>query len=170
MVSAPCSPLRDESGRSSNDTDQHRYRRPGKRAEEELQRSEAFLAEGERLSLSGSFVWRLDTDEITFSEQLYRTFEFDHNYSRDVRADWGRGHSDDIPLLTDKIEAARTGNRGLNYEISCGCQNGSVKYLRTIAHGPETRGRPEDYSAIQDITERRLSKMHSAKPDPTWHM
>ena len=50
-----------------------------KQAEEELRRSEAFLAEGERLSLSGSFLWRLDTDEITFSEQLYRIHEFDRD-------------------------------------------------------------------------------------------
>jgi two-component system CheB/CheR fusion protein len=39
---------------------------------EELQRIEAFLAEAQRLSLTGSFSWRVATDEITWSEQLYR--------------------------------------------------------------------------------------------------
>jgi len=153
------SPLRDESGKivkwygTNTDIDDR------KRAEEELQRSEAFLAEGERLSLSGSFVWRLDTDEITFSEQLYRTFEFDHDTPVTFERIGGRVHSDDIPLLTDKIEAARTGNRGLNYEIRLRMPNGSVKYLRTIAHGTRDRdGRPEIIGAIQDITERRLSE------------
>ncbi len=48
-----------------------------RRAEDALKRSEAFLAEGQRLSRVGSFSWRLDTDEITFSEELYRIFEFD---------------------------------------------------------------------------------------------
>jgi len=38
-----------------------------RRAEDALKRSEAFLAEGQRLSRVGSFSWRLDTDEITFS-------------------------------------------------------------------------------------------------------
>jgi signal transduction histidine kinase len=153
------SPLRDESGKivkwygTNTDIDDR------KRAEEELQRSEAFLAEGERLSLSGSFVWRLDTDEITFSEQLYRTFEFDHDTPVTFERIGGRVHSDDIPLLTDKIEAARTGNRALNYEIRLRMPNGSVKYLRTIAHGTRDRdGRPEIIGAIQDITERRLSE------------
>src|SRR6266404_6064634 len=42
-----------------------------------LERSEAFLAEAQRLSLTGSFSWRMDTDETTFSEQLYRIFELD---------------------------------------------------------------------------------------------
>src|SRR5258708_17912651 len=48
-----------------------------RRAEDALKRSEAFLAEGQRLSRVGSFSWRLDTNEITFSEALYRIFEFD---------------------------------------------------------------------------------------------
>ena len=33
-----------------------------------MQRSEGFLADGQRLSLTGSLSWRLDTDEITLSE------------------------------------------------------------------------------------------------------
>src|SRR3984957_9412356 len=40
-------------------------------ANELLRRSEAFLAEAQRITVTGSFSWRLDTDEITFSEQLY---------------------------------------------------------------------------------------------------
>src|SRR5262245_12391911 len=37
-----------------------------------LERSEAFLAEGQHLSRTGSFSWRVATDEITWSEQTYR--------------------------------------------------------------------------------------------------
>src|SRR5262249_5919599 len=47
-----------------------------KRAEEELKRSEAFLAEGQRLSHTGSFSWCVETDEIRWSDELYRIFEF----------------------------------------------------------------------------------------------
>ena len=49
-----------------------------KRAEQELRRSEAFLAEGQRLSSTGSFSWRVDTDLITWSEELYRIYEISH--------------------------------------------------------------------------------------------
>src|SRR5450631_433902 len=153
------SPLRDESGKivkwygTNTDIDDR------KRAEEELQRSEAFLAEGQRLSLSGSFLWRLDTDEITFSEQLYRTFEFDRDAPVTLDRIGSRVHSEDIPLLTDKIEAARSGNTVLNYEIRLRMPDGSVKYLRTIAHGARDRdGRPEIIGVIQDVTERRLAE------------
>jgi PAS domain S-box-containing protein len=153
------SPLRDESGKivkwygTNTDIDDR------KRAEEELQRSEAFLAEGQRLSLSGSFLWRLDTDEITFSEQLYRTFEFDRDAPVTLERIGSRVHSEDIPLLTDKIEAARSGNSVLSYEIRLRMPNGSVKYLRTIARGTRDRdGQPEIIGAIQDVTERRLAE------------
>jgi hypothetical protein len=42
-----------------------------------LKRSEAFLAEAQHLSSTGSFSWRVATDEMTCSEELYRIFEFD---------------------------------------------------------------------------------------------
>jgi PAS domain S-box-containing protein len=45
-----------------------------KRAERALRRSEAFLAESQHLSQIGSFSWRVATDEITWSEQLYRIY------------------------------------------------------------------------------------------------
>jgi PAS domain S-box-containing protein len=48
-----------------------------KRAESALRRSEAFLAEGQHLSQTGSFSWRVATDEITWSEQLYRIYELE---------------------------------------------------------------------------------------------
>ena len=50
-----------------------------KRAEQELRRSEAFLAEAQHLSRIGSFSWRVATDELTWSEQLYRIFQIDRN-------------------------------------------------------------------------------------------
>jgi hypothetical protein len=154
------SPLRDEFGKTfkwygiKTDIDDR------KRAEEELRRSEAFLAEGERLTLSGSFLWRLDTDEITFSEQLYRIHEFDRDSPVTLERIRRRIHPEDLPLLSEKIERARAGgNSVLNYEIRLRMPNGSVKYLRTIAHGTQDRdGRPEIVGAVQDVTERKLAE------------
>jgi PAS domain S-box-containing protein len=50
-----------------------------KRSEEELRRSEAFLAQALRISSTGSFSWRVTTDEITSSEHLHRIFELDRD-------------------------------------------------------------------------------------------
>ena len=57
------------------------------RSEEALRQSELFLAEAQHLSSTGSFSWRVATDEITWSEQLYRIFEFDPAVTVTLAAD-----------------------------------------------------------------------------------
>src|SRR5262249_54404282 len=42
----------------------------------DLRRSEAFLVEGQNLARLGNFSWLMATDQIKWSEQLYRIFEF----------------------------------------------------------------------------------------------
>jgi PAS domain S-box-containing protein len=130
-----------------------------KRAEEELQRSEAFLAEAQRITLTGSFSWRLDTDEITFSEQLYRIFEFDQDSPVTLAQIGSRVRPEDIPLLSEKIDLARRGIINHDYEIRLQMPDGKIKYLRTSAYGTRDRhGRPEYIGAIQDVTQRRASE------------
>jgi PAS domain S-box-containing protein len=152
-------PLRDESGRivkwygTSIDIDDRKC------AERELQRKEAFLAEAQRLSMTGSFTWCLDTDEIAFSEQLYRIFEFEQNSPVTVAQIGTRVHPDDIPLLTERLELARNGVNDLNYEIRLRMPDGRIKYVRTDAYGSrDPDGRLEYLGAVQDVTERRLSE------------
>src|ERR1700746_2926211 len=44
--------------------------------EKKLQRSEAYLAEAQRLSHTGSFGWRPSTGEIVWSEETFRIFQY----------------------------------------------------------------------------------------------
>src|SRR3981189_574096 len=48
-----------------------------KRAEESLRQSEAYLAEAQRLSHTGSFGWRPSTGELLWSEETFRIFHYD---------------------------------------------------------------------------------------------
>ena len=72
----------------------------------------------------------------------------------------GRIHPEDLALLSEKIERARAGGASvLNYEIRLRMTNGSIKYVRTIAHGNRgSDGRPEIIGAVQDVTERRIAE------------
>src|SRR5258705_2208940 len=45
--------------------------------EEKLQRSEAYLAEAQRLSHTGSFGWKVSTGEIIWSDETYRIFQYE---------------------------------------------------------------------------------------------
>jgi PAS domain S-box-containing protein len=128
-------------------------------AEEELRRSEAFLAQGQRLSLTGTFAWNLDTDELTFSAQLYRIFELDPDLPVTLEQIGSRVHPEDLPLLTEKVELARIDINDLDYGIRLRMPDGRIKYLRTKSCGVRhSTGRLEHIGAIQDVTEHRLAE------------
>ena len=48
-----------------------------KQLTQELQRGQAYLAEAQRLSHTGSFGWTVQTGEIVWSDETFRIFEFD---------------------------------------------------------------------------------------------
>jgi PAS domain S-box-containing protein len=130
-----------------------------KQVQERLQQSEAFLAQAQRLSLTGSFFWRVDNDDIRFSAELYRLFEFEQDSPLTIERIATRVHPEDIPLLREKIERARNDKGGLDYEIRLQMTDGRVKYCSTMARSCRRQdGGLEYYGAIQDITARRLSE------------
>jgi PAS domain S-box-containing protein len=129
-----------------------------KRVEERLLRNEAFLAEGQRLSLTGSFLWRPDTDEVTVSKEFRRIHGFEPDEPVTLERIGDRLHPDDVAVLTEKIADVRRGGGDLDYEVRLRMPDGSIKHLHTVSQsirGPE--GRLEIVGAVQDITERRVS-------------
>src|SRR5467141_43262 len=131
------------------------------RAQDEaaLKRSEAFLAQGQHLSSTGSFSWRVDTDDITFSEELNRIFEFDSDGRVRLEQISGRIHPEDTLFFSEQVEFARRTGGNLDYEIRLRLPDDSVKYLRTISHtSHDENGRMEVIGAVQDVTARRLSE------------
>jgi PAS domain S-box-containing protein len=129
-----------------------------KRSEEELRRSEAFLAEGQRLSSTGTFSWRVTTEEIIWSEAVYRIFEFNPGMRVTLELIGSRVHPDDMPLMYDMIERAQ-GGKDFEYEHRLQMPDRSVKYLRLIGHATRDQsGRLEYIGAVQDVTQRRLSE------------
>ena len=132
--------------------------------EQALRRNEAFLAEAERLSSTGTFLWFLDNNEMTFSEELYRIHEIDPGLPMSSELHLSRTHPDDVQLIHDT--AARFGReRGpITYESRLQMPDGRIKYVRTfgrVLRDPE--GRLACLGVCQDITERRLAEEALAK-------
>jgi signal transduction histidine kinase len=127
--------------------------------EKELRRSEAFLAEAQRLSVTGSFSWRVETDEITWSEELYRIFEFDRDVPVTLELIGSRVHPEDIPMLNDMIDRARGIGSDFEYEHRLQMSDHSIKYLHLVGHGTRDReGRLVYIGAAQDVTQHRRSE------------
>jgi PAS domain S-box-containing protein len=128
-------------------------------SEAALKRSEAFLAEAQHLSRIGSFAWRVATNEITWSEQLYRIFEFDPQVTVTLERIGTRVHPEDLTLLQDMIERASSVSSDFQYEHRLLMPDHSVKYLHMIAHGTQNEdGELEYIGAVQDVTNRQLSE------------
>jgi PAS domain S-box-containing protein len=128
-------------------------------SEAALKRSEAFLGEAQHLSRIGSFAWRVATNEITWSEQLYRIFEFDPQVTVTLELIGTRVHPEDLTLLQDMIERASSAASDFQYEHRLLMPDHSVKYLHMIAHGTRNEdGELEYIGAVQDVTNRRLSE------------
>jgi len=134
------------------------------RSKEELRRSEAFLAEGQRLSLTGSFSWRVATDEITWSEQLYRIYELEVGVPVTLDLIRTRVHPEDVTLLEKMVDQARDGSNDFEWQYRLMMPDHSIKYLHAVAHATRDRdGQPEYIAAVQDVTARRLSDEALAK-------
>ncbi|WP_287149465.1 PAS domain-containing protein [Mesorhizobium sp.] len=128
------------------------------RTEAALRRSETLLAEGQQLSSTGSFSWRVDTDEVAFSEELCRIFEFDPSATVTLEQVRARVHPEDIPLLSTQMARVRAGHNYIGYEIRLMMPDGRVKYLRTVGRVVRHPGsRLECLVSVQDVTQRRLA-------------
>ena len=129
------------------------------RSEEELRRSEAFLAEGQRLSSTGSFSWKVATGEITWSEQLYRIYEVEIGVPVTLDAIRARVHPEDLTLLENMFEQAREGTNDLEWQYRLLMPDRSITYLHAVAHATRDQdGQLEYIAAVQDVTGRRMSE------------
>jgi signal transduction histidine kinase len=136
------------------------------RSKEELRRSEASLAEGQRLSLTGSFSWNVATDEIVWSEQLYRIYELETGVPVTVDLIRTRVHPEDVSLLEKikLVDHVPDGATNLEWQYRLLMPDHSIKYIHAVAHATRDRdGQLEYIAAVQDVTARRLSEDALAK-------
>lgn len=128
-----------------------------KLVEEELRRSEVFLAEAQRLSSTGSFSWRLSTDEITWSDELYRIYELDPETTITFDVIRTRVHPADVSLFEKMVEQARTGSNDFEWHYRLLMPDQSIKYMHAVAHATRDQdGQLEYIAAVQDVTRRKL--------------
>ncbi len=130
-----------------------------KQAEQALRRSEAFLAEAQHLSHTGSFSWRVATGEITWSEQLYRIYELENSVPVTLELIRTRVHPEDLTLYERMVEEARIGASDFEWQYRLLMPNHSIKYMHALARTTrDSDGQLEYIAAVQDVTARRLAE------------
>src|SRR5713101_5070773 len=152
-------PLRDELGNivkwygTAIDIEERR------RAEDALRRSEAYLAEAQRLSKTGSFGWSVSTDEIRWSEETFRIFQYARTTKPTVELILRRVHPDDAVHVKQTIESASMNGKDFEHEYRLTMPDNSVKYIHVVAHAlSDESGRIEFVGAVMDVTERKRAE------------
>jgi len=129
-----------------------------KNVEEELHRSAAFLAQAQQLSRTGSFSWRVASDEITWSDELYRIYELDRESTITLEAIRTRVHPEDLTLYEKMVEQARNGSEDFEWQYRLLMPDKSIKYMHAVARATrDENGQLEYIAAVRDVTARRLA-------------
>jgi GAF domain-containing protein len=71
-----------------------------------LREAQAYLAEAQRLSVTGSFGWKPPTGEIVWSDETYRIFDIDRGTKATIELALTRVHPDDREALQQLIDRA----------------------------------------------------------------
>jgi signal transduction histidine kinase len=128
-----------------------------KRAEESLRQSEAYLAEAQRLSHTGSFGWRPATGEILWSEETLRIFQYDRATKPTAELVLQRVHPDDAALVKQTIERASRDGKDFEHEYRLVMPDSSVKHVHVMAHASDESDGVEFVGAVMDISDRKLA-------------
>jgi PAS domain S-box-containing protein len=108
-----------------------------KRAEEALRRSEAYLAEGQRLAKTGSWAYNPNTERAIFwSEEMRRIWGLDPKGSNlpDGEEFFRMLHPDDRDRFSERIEQARREKTDFVQDYRIVLPDGTVKHIHGIGH------------------------------------
>jgi PAS domain S-box-containing protein len=123
------------------------------RLTEELRRREAYLAEAQRFSHTGSFGWRLSTGEILWSEESFRIFQYEQTTKPTVELILARVHPEDAALVKQTIERTAQTRNDFEHEYRLVMPDSSVKYIHVVAHVlSDEPDSVEFVGAVMDVT------------------
>jgi PAS domain S-box-containing protein len=132
-----------------------------KRAEEALRKSEAFLAEGQRISHMGSWAWNIKTGKLTWSEEQKRIFGFPSDVEGLTFDDFaGTIHPEDRTAALQTIDEAAQVGRAFDQEFRIVLPDGAIRFIHGFGRPvvDESGALVEYFGAILDITDRKRSE------------
>jgi C4-dicarboxylate-specific signal transduction histidine kinase len=130
------------------------------RAEAALLQSEAYLAEAQRVSHTGSFGWDVSGGKIIWSEETFRILEYDRTIQPTVELIFERTHPDDRALVRRFVDEAIQKRTALDFEHRLMMPDGSIKCVRVVGHpGMAETGDIKFVGAITDVTDRKRAEV-----------
>ncbi len=129
-----------------------------KSAEEKLQRSKAFLSEGQRISHTGSWSWNVSSGKVTWSGEHFRIFGFDPEKTEpSFQLFLETVHPEDRSFIERNLEKAVREKSGFDMEFRIALTDGSIKHVQGVGRPVvEESGEVDRYiGTTVDITQRK---------------
>ena len=124
-----------------------------KQAEDALRRSDAYLAEAQRLSATGSFGWKVSSGELFWSQESFRILGYDRTTKPSLELLIQRTHPADIARVRQLIDHASRDGKDWELEHRLLMPDGLVKSVHVVARATrDEAGRPEFVGAIMDVS------------------
>jgi len=129
------------------------------RAEQALRRNEAYLAEAQILSHTGSFGWNVSSGEIYWSDETYKIFGLDGSAKPTMEFVMQRIHPDDRDTVQRALSHAVQENIDFSVEHRVLMPDGELKYILALARPARpSPGVLEYLGAVTDITDRKRAE------------
>jgi PAS domain S-box-containing protein len=136
--------------------------RERKSAEDSLRRSENYLAEAQRLTHTGSWVWQVaGGDALHLSDEWYRIYGFDPDQGRPTREQrLLRIHPEDRAKWQEAIDRAVAEKSDYDVEFRILPPSAALKYVHSVGHpGFDASGELVQFvGSSTDITERKRAE------------
>jgi PAS domain S-box-containing protein len=129
-----------------------------KSAEENLRRSEAFLAEGQKISHTGTWSWNVSNGKVSWSEEHFRIFGFDpKNSEPSFQLFLETVHPEDRPSIERNLDKAVRERSGFDIEFRIALTDGSIKHVQGVGRPVLGAGGEVDryIGTTVDISERK---------------
>ncbi|MCP2125720.1 UNVERIFIED_ORG: PAS domain S-box-containing protein [Bradyrhizobium japonicum] len=124
-----------------------------KEAEDALRQSEAYLAQAQELSHTGSFGLNLATGEAVWSRETFRIFQCDPATKPTLNFAFQRIHPEDRDIVRGTLDRAYRLAEDFDHEYRLLMPDGSIKYLHSVARAVRhPSGRIEFVGAVTDVT------------------
>jgi predicted ATPase/signal transduction histidine kinase len=136
-----------------------------KRAEEELRRSEGFLAQGERIGHTGSWGWHVATGLVYWSKEHFRIFDYDPETTKpSYSLLMERIHPEDRFSFEEILNRAVRDKRDFEYDYRIVLPDRSIKFLRSVGQAlVNASGELEFIGTVTDISDlKRAEEMRAA--------
>jgi len=131
------------------------------RAEEALRRSEGFLADGQRISHTGTWGWNLSTGKVVWSEEHFRIFGFDPEKTNpSFQLFLQTVHPEDRSFIERGLDEAIREKSGFDMEFRIALADGSIKNVQGVGRPVfKESGDIDNYiGTTVDITARKRAE------------